>query len=153
MHELYADVRDFVILHYKATRRADTPFWNRCRTMDIPDSLSRKIDLFGGKGRVFREGRELFATTSWVSVCLGQHIVPEDYEPAVDALDEERVAAALEQMRRDYLDVAARLPTHGDFLRHIANAGSVAAPAPPVDAAPTFSFASETPFDFSADPL
>ncbi|AIT06201.1 tryptophan halogenase [Sphingomonas taxi] len=156
MHELYADVRDFVILHYKATRRRDTPFWDRCRTMDIPDSLARKIALFRGKGRVFRENRELFATTSWVSVCLGQDIVPQEYEPAVDALDEERVAGALEEMRREYLDIAGRLPSHGDFLRHISGqpaAPAVAPAAPAAAAGPTFSFASESPFDFSADPL
>ena len=156
MHELYADVRDFVILHYKATLRSDTPFWERCRTMDVPDSLRRKMDLFRAKGRVFREGRDLFATTSWVAVCLGQHVVPEDHEPAVDALDEDKVADAIEQMRREYLDVAERLPRHGDFLRHIgAGAPRTASPAAPAAAepAPTFSFASETPFNFSADPL
>lgn len=153
MHELYADVRDFVILHYKATRRTDTPFWDRCREMTIPESLQRKIDLFRAKGRVFREGRELFATTSWVAVCLGQHIVPDDPEPAVDALDEDKVAAAIDQMRRDYLDVAERLPSHGDFLRHVTGAAQAKPEKAADDAGPTFSFASETPFNFSADPL
>jgi len=155
MHELYEDVRDFVMLHYKATRRDDTPFWERCRTMDVPASLQRKIDLFRAKGRVFREGRELFATTSWVAVCLGQHVVPEEHEPAADALDEDRVAEAIEQMRRDYLAVADKLPRHGDFLRHIGAAATPVAPPPPTapDPGPTFSFASETPFNFSADPL
>ncbi|MEK9210851.1 tryptophan halogenase family protein [Sphingomonas sp. 2378] len=117
MHDLYEDVRDFIILHYKATRRADTPFWNRVRTMDVPDSLSRKMALWAGKGRLFREGYDLFANPSWVAVCLGQGLVPQSWEPAVDALDENLVAQALEQMRGGYADVAARLPSHGDFLR------------------------------------
>lgn len=117
MHDLYEDVRDFIILHYKATRRDDTPFWNRVRTMDVPDSLARKMDLWAGKGRLFREGYDLFSNPSWVAVCLGQGIVPQSWEPAVDALDEDLVAQALEQMRAGYADVAARLPGHGDFLR------------------------------------
>ncbi len=117
MHDLYEDVRDFIILHYKATRRADTPFWNRVRTMDVPDSLSRKMALWAGKGRLLREGYDLFANPSWVAVCLGQGLVPQSWEPAVDALDENLVAQALEQMRGGYADVAARLPSHGDFLR------------------------------------
>jgi tryptophan halogenase len=124
--------------------------------MDVPESLQRKIDLFRAKGRVFREGAELFATTSWVAVCLGQHIVPEDHEPAADALDEDKVAGALEQMRQGYLQVAAQLPIHGDFLRHT-GASLANAPAPPqpaeVSGEPSFSFASETPFNFSANPL
>jgi tryptophan halogenase len=116
MQDMFEDVRDFIVLHYKATKRDDSEFWKRCRTMEIPDSLARKIELWRAKGRLFREGFELFATPSWVAVMLGQGIVPEDYEPAVDALDEERVAAALEQMRLAYLQMAERLPTHEEFI-------------------------------------
>jgi tryptophan halogenase len=47
---------------------------------------------------------------------LGQGIVPEDHEPAVDGLDEARVAAALEQMREAYLGMAQQLPTHQEFI-------------------------------------
>jgi tryptophan halogenase len=136
LSDLYDDIRDFIILHYKATKRDDSPFWNYCRTMEIPDSIQRKIDLFRAKGRVFRDGHELFATTSYVAVMLGQHIVPEDYEPTVDALDENKVAEALEKMRLGYLEVARQLPSHADF---IAATGA----APPVTQA--FSFTDENP--------
>jgi tryptophan halogenase len=116
MQDLYEDVRDFVILHYKATTRDDSDFWTQCRTMSIPDTLQRKIDLFRAKARVFREGFELFSTTSWVAVMLGQHIVPEESEPAADALDEARVAAALEEMRIGYLETAQAMPTQAEFI-------------------------------------
>jgi tryptophan halogenase len=127
MRELYEDVRDFIILHYHATRRDDSELWRRCAAMSIPDSLAEKIELFRAKGRVFREGFELFNTPSWVSVFLGQHIVPEDYEPVVDALDEEKVAAAMEQMRVSYLETAQSLPGHGEFVAHCCGRSS---PAP-----------------------
>jgi tryptophan halogenase len=152
MKDLYEDVRDFIVLHYKATNRSDTPFWDRCRTMAVPDTLQRKMDLFRAKGRVFREGTELFTNPSWVAVCMGQHVTPTGYEPAVDALDEVKVAAALDQMRAGYLDTAERLPTHGDFLRRTSLAPFAtfaAAPPPPAapasDDLPYFSFASESP--------
>ena len=136
IRDLYEDIRDFIVLHYKATKRTDSDFWNHCRTMEIPDTLQHKIDLFRAKGRVFREGYELFGITSWVSVMLGQHIVPDDYEPTADALDEERVARALEEMRVAYLRTAEALPNHAEFV------GATSAAPPPT---PTFSFADEVP--------
>jgi tryptophan 7-halogenase len=159
IRDLYEDVRDFIVLHYKATRRDDTPFWDHCRNMAVPESLQRKIDLFRAKGRVFREGLELFATTSWVAVALGQHVVPDEYEPAVDALDETKVAIALDQMHEEYRQVAAQLPTHGDFVRHCcATAPTEPSRPPPAPetspaAMPTFSFESESPFTGSESPV
>lgn len=128
MQDMFEDVRDFIVLHYHATTREDSELWRRCRAMEPPESLARKIALWKAKGRIFRDGLELFATTSWVAVMLGQGIVPEDYEPAADALDEEKVAAALEQMRGAYLEVADRLPTHGEFIARTCAAPNPAAP-------------------------
>ena len=53
-------VRDFLILHYHATERTDSDFWNHVRTMPIPDSLQEKIDLFKARGRVSKYQQGLF---------------------------------------------------------------------------------------------
>ena len=68
----YERVRDFIILHYHATQRDDTPFWRYCRNMEIPDSLRRKMELYRSHGRIFREGYELFADMAWLQVMHGQ---------------------------------------------------------------------------------
>jgi tryptophan halogenase len=137
MRDLFEDVRDFVILHYHANDRDDSVFWNQCREMTVPDSLQRKIDLFRAKARVFREGFDLFATTSWVAVMLGQHVVPQEHEPAADALDEDRVSDALEQMRTGYFETAQAMPTHAEFIARCCAARPAAPPEP-------------KPFDFGA---
>ncbi|WNO52356.1 tryptophan halogenase family protein [Stakelama saccharophila] len=116
-------VRDFIILHYAATQRDDTPFWNRLRTMELPDSLAEKIALFRDKGRFFRYDDELFDLSNWVAVMVGQNWTPQGYDPITDALDEDRLAAALEQMRRIIRDNAAQMPLHGDYVRDFCAAG------------------------------
>ena len=83
----YDGVRDFIILHYHATCRDDSPFWDHVRTMAVPDSLSRKLELFRAKGRVFRYDDELFTVTSWVAVMLGQGILPTGHDPIADSID------------------------------------------------------------------
>jgi len=122
MREVFEDVRDFVILHYKATRRDDSAFWNYCRTMDVPDSLAGKLGLWRSKGRLFREGRELFGTASWVAVLLGQGIVPQEQEPAVNAIDAAAAADALDKMRSSYRRMAEHMPLHADFIRQACSA-------------------------------
>jgi tryptophan halogenase len=117
MQDLYEDVRDFIILHYKATQRDDTPFWRYVRDMAIPESLARKIGLWKLHGRVFREGKELFGTTSWVAVMLGQNVWPDRYDPIADTLDEGKVASAIADMRQRYRHAADALPTQEEFLR------------------------------------
>ena len=79
-------VRDFIILHYKANGRVGEPLWDHCRAMAIPESLERRMELFRHKGRLFRHEDELFAEASWLAVLLGQDVTPEGYDPLADAL-------------------------------------------------------------------
>jgi tryptophan halogenase len=81
-------IRDFLILHYHATERSDTPFWNYCRTMSVPGELTDYMNLFRQAGRFYRENDELFAQTSWVQVMMGQRITPRSYHPLVDLLSD-----------------------------------------------------------------
>jgi tryptophan halogenase len=116
MQDVFEDVRDFIILHFKVTRRDDSDFWNYCRRMDVPDKLAARLDLWRSKGRVFREGAELFGTSSWVAVLLGQGIVPEEPEPTAFAADGAKVADLLDRMRMSYRQTAERMPTHAEFI-------------------------------------
>lgn len=116
LQEVFEDVRDFIILHYKATRREDSDFWNYCRTMDIPDKLATKLDLWRSRGRLFRDGQELFGAPSWVAVLLGQRIVPQDQDPRVMTIDPAVAADAIEKMRISYRRMAEQMPAHADFI-------------------------------------
>ena len=115
----YERIRDFLILHYHATERADTPFWDHCRTMPIPAGLAAAIDLFRSDGRYFRDGDDFFALPSWVQVMLGQRIVPRGYHPIVDDMPEGRLVDHVVGMRALLAQAAAALPTHAAWIaRH-----------------------------------
>ena len=109
-------IRDFIILHYKATERTDTAFWNHCRTMAIPDTLQHKVELFRSNGRVFRENAELFSEISWVEVFIGQRVMPAAYHALVDTLPEERIAQFLDGVRSTIRRCADALPLHADYV-------------------------------------
>lgn len=116
MRTEFEQVRDFIILHYSATQRDDSPFWNYCRTMDIPDSLRHKIALFREAGRIFRYDDELFTRPSWIAVLFGQHIEPKTVDPIVSNLPADEVARSLTSMRTAIERAAARMPTHEEFI-------------------------------------
>ena len=112
----YRDIRDFIIAHYKVTRREDTPFWAYLQHMPVPDSLQRKLDLFQSSARSIKRGAfELFREESWVQVLLGQGMWP-DYDPNVDIIPEGEIASYLRDIEQVLAEVAHSLPSHGDFI-------------------------------------
>ncbi|PHR93015.1 MAG: tryptophan halogenase [Robiginitomaculum sp.] len=121
----YERVKDFLILHYYATERDDTPFWNHVRNMEIPDSLEYKMSLFRERGIVVEYKDGLFLHPSWVAVYLGQRIVPKRYDPLVDAIPTDALIQRLDEMKGQIAQVVGALPSHPEFLRSNC-------PAPPV---------------------
>lgn len=110
-------IRDFIICHYKLTERNDSPFWNYCRTMDIPDTLQHKFDLFKQSGRIFREDEELFNQSSWVSVMLGQGLMPKRYHPMVDVLTDEEIIARMQNIEKVIQHSVEKMPSQAEFIR------------------------------------
>jgi tryptophan halogenase len=112
----FEQIRDFIILHYHANARTDSPFWEYCRNMSIPDSLQQKIDLFRSRGRIFRLNNELFSEVSWFQVMFGQGIRPRGYHPLVDAKSPELVEKMLADVKRVMHGVVELMPTHEQFI-------------------------------------
>ncbi|RZJ27844.1 MAG: tryptophan 7-halogenase, partial [Brevundimonas sp.] len=113
----YDRVRDFLILHYHANTREDSELWRHCREMDIPDSLREKIELFTHRGQIPQYRNGLFSPPSWVSVFVGQGMVPTGYHPMADTTALEVVVAEMEAIRRRVSDRVDAMPTHADFVR------------------------------------
>ena len=114
-------IRDFLVLHYHANDREE-PFWRAVRNVNIPKSLSHKIDLFRANGRIFREDGELFTEAAWVQVMIGQGIVPNGYHPLADQLSESDLVKFTGMAARHAESVAASMPPHAEYItRHCAS--------------------------------
>ncbi len=111
-------VRDFIVLHYHVTERTDTPFWRQCRSMDIPESLTHRIELFKQTGRVFKIPTELFGENSWIQVMLGQGLLPEQYHPIVNMMDDDELEKFLTGIHASVQNLVKQLPDHQRFIDH-----------------------------------
>lgn len=118
-------VRDFLILHYHVTERADDPFWLQMRQMAIPDSLRERLALFRQRGRVSTRGRALFTDTSWIAVMLGQGIVPEAHDPLIDLHPLAAIRERMAGIRQTLAALVAKMPRHQEVLDWVAGDGPV----------------------------
>ena len=113
----YARIRDFLILHYNATTRDDSAFWNYCRTMAVPDSLTEKVELFRQNGQIFREDDELFTETSWAAVMMGQGIQMGGHNAMADGLKDAATQKEMDGIEQSIRYVVQHMPAHGDYLK------------------------------------
>lgn len=117
----FESIRNFIILHYHINQRSDSPFWQDCASMSVPESLKEKIALFENKGRTTRFDGELFSEVAWLQVMAGQNLMPQSYNPLAGIVGE---AGALEYLA-SVRDVIARcvevMPEHATYIaRHCA---------------------------------
>ncbi len=119
----YVDIRDFLVLHYTATQRDDTPFWDYCRNIEPPEGLAEKLAMFRSSGRVFREHNELFTETSWEAVLVGQGIEPGGYHPVADLLPDAETLRRLASIRGTIARTVEQMPTQEEFLEE--NGGAI----------------------------
>jgi tryptophan halogenase len=113
----WEEVRDFIILHYKQTQRDDSEYWNFYRTMDIPDSLAHRIEIFKENGYAWSDSAKLFRAHSWIQVMFGQGLFPEHCHGASRILSPEALKAELKKMSTAVNQKFAKLPDHNDFIQ------------------------------------
>lgn len=109
-------VRDFLLLHYVATTRDDSPFWRHMRDMELPDSLQYKMDLFKSSGRIVSYETGAFKDPSWLAVYYGQGIVPETADPATLGLNDNTLGDVLGQVQSDISRAAQSFDLHQTFI-------------------------------------
>jgi tryptophan halogenase len=112
----YDRVRDFLILHYHATTRDDSEFWNHVRTMEVPDTLKGKMELWRETGRIERYADGLFYDASWIAVYVGQGVLPRHHDPRSAIPDPAQVERAMVSLQQAIRQEVTAMPGHREFL-------------------------------------
>ncbi|WDQ17121.1 tryptophan halogenase family protein [Rhodopirellula sp. P2] len=111
MTEVYAQVRDFVLMHYVVSQRRDTAFWTDAATVALPDSLAMLLDEYTSTGRVRLPQRDpTFLDVNHHCILSPAGVqpgpLPGSRAPQPGTID------FLEHIRSTHAQIARRLPTH-----------------------------------------
>ncbi len=112
----YECIRDFLILHYKATERDDSEFWKYCANMKIPERLRYKMEHFKSHSMIISDVRELFPNSSWVTVYIGQNIIPKQAPSVTYMRSKLPVDQRMTEVRRAAEEAANSMPSHSDYI-------------------------------------
>jgi tryptophan 7-halogenase len=115
MRRSYESIRDFIILHYCASRR-DGELWRYCQNMPIPDGLRHQIELFKASGAVALYDSGAFAEPSWISIYFGLGVFPRRHDPMADLIEEAVARRELERRAHIVTGAAQSLSKHGAFI-------------------------------------
>jgi tryptophan halogenase len=100
----FARIRDFIILHYCLTRRRDSELWRHVSSMELPETLAFRMELWRRYGVLHEYDEEGFHA--------GMDHWPERQDPVYDEIPRERALAALDQRRTAIEASAERMPPH-----------------------------------------
>ncbi len=115
----YERIRDFILLHYVATQRDDTPFWKYMGDLELPETLSHRMHLFNKAGHYVHYEYDLFKLDSWLAVMEGQGFGTEVYNPVANAVDASALQNTMAQIRHAVSEITRQMPTHGQYIKHV----------------------------------
>jgi tryptophan halogenase len=111
-----SNLRDFQAAHYLLNRRYDDPMWDRVRDAEMPASLKRKVDMFRARALVPLNDEESLHDQIWTLLLCGCGVIPEGYDPRIDALPDEGHIERVQQRLRDVATTARAMPSVEQFL-------------------------------------
>lgn len=112
-------VREFLCLHYRAAKRADTQYWRDAHTRVVPDSLAERMELWRTKvpdaSTVYPHYHGL-PGYSYNCILLGAGGLPMRPSPALTLANEKVARAEFEAIRVKADRLVRELPTQNEFF-------------------------------------
>ncbi|WFE40997.1 tryptophan halogenase family protein [Micromonospora sp. WMMD998] len=112
-------VKEFLVLHYRAAQREDTPYWKEAKRRRLPDGLAERMELAGSRlldEETIYPYYHGFESYSWNAMNLGLGHVPATPAPALRHLDPARAHAEFARLRAEGEALVAALPSCYEYL-------------------------------------
>jgi tryptophan 6-halogenase len=115
-------VRDFLILHYRASDRVDTDFWKATKQVEVPEALGERLDLWKHRlpnARNINQSFHGFEAYSYSVMLLGLNYWPSSSLPALDHIGDERALHTFKLLRDKAQRLVSTLPSQLEYLTHV----------------------------------
>ena len=113
-------VRDFLVLHYAASTRCDTPFWKATKeSIRMPDTLAESIELWKKRlptNRTINPNYHGFEAYSYSVMLLGLGLKPVDSLPILEYSGNIDAVKEFEKIKARSEHLVATLPSAYEYL-------------------------------------
>lgn len=115
-------VKEFLVLHYAAAGRSDTPYWKEAKIRQLPDGLAERLEI--ASRRLLDEHTIYpryhgFEKYSWIAMLLGLGHEPRAPRPALAHIDPAGMRAEFAAVRADAKRLVDMLPGCHEYLASI----------------------------------
>ena len=114
-------IRDFLIIHYYGSTRADTPFWKANKhDLVIPDELQERLRLWKTRlpnNKNINPKYHGFESYSYSVMLLGLGYRPDNYLPTLSHMDDKNALKAFCAMREKADRLCRTLPSQYEYLK------------------------------------
>ncbi|MCS0580093.1 tryptophan 7-halogenase [Massilia pinisoli] len=119
MLKAFANIRDFIILHYCLTERRDSQLWRDVSSMELPESLAFRMHVWRQTGELNQYKEDGFVPESWLAIYAGMENWPERLDPVINEVPFEEALRGLHQRRDQINAYVASMPTHAAYLHRV----------------------------------
>ena len=116
----FENIRDFLVLHYRATGSDPTDtsdFWRHMQSMSLPDSLQQKLDNYQQFGVIPHSAQRLFKDESWTAVLLGQEQLDFKADSRATVIFDSELQKIIDYAASISAPDLAKIPSHTDYMR------------------------------------
>jgi len=120
--EVIDGVKEFLVLHYAAAGREDTPYWKAAKTRALPDDLGRRMRTWTGllpEEDTIYPHYHGFDSYNWKVMLIGLGRQPAGPRPVLTRLDPAPAEAEFDVIHRDRLRLAEQLPSCHEYLTQL----------------------------------